>query len=96
MDVRFGSRDLERQCTDAKHMQKKFGVQMAKTLKLRLNELHMAKEMADLLSMPGRWEELRGDRNGQWSARLTKNWRLIVEPGDDSIVVWIVDITDYH
>jgi proteic killer suppression protein len=53
--------------------------------------------MADLLAGPGRWEELTGDRAGQWSARLTSNWRLIVQPEQrDVITVIIVEIVDYH
>ena len=46
--------------------------------------------MADLLLGTGRWEELKADRAGQWSARLTGNWRLIVEPDVDERVAVLV------
>ena len=53
--------------------------------------------MADLLEGSGRWEELKADRVGQWSARLTGNWWLIVppEPGD-LVTVLVVQIIDCH
>jgi proteic killer suppression protein len=78
-------------------MQKALGAQVAKALRLRLAELTYVEEMADLLHGTGRWEELTADRVGQWSARLTGNWRLIVEPHlGDSVVVLVVEIVDYH
>ena len=60
-------------------MQKSLGAERAKKLQLRLDDLRAAEKMADLLQMTGKWEELKADRAGQWSARLTGNWRLIVE-----------------
>lgn len=78
-------------------MQRKLGAQVAKTLKLRIFELRYATGMADLLAGTGRWEELSGDRAGQWSARLTANWRLIVQPrGREEITVIVIEIVDYH
>ena len=39
---------------------------------------------------------LHHDREGQYAARLTGRWRLIVEPGDDERTVWIFGVEDYH
>lgn len=78
-------------------MQKELGAQIAKPLKLRIAELRRAREIGDLLLGTGRWEELDADRAGQWSARLTANWRLIVSPVDRTVVtVRVVEIVDYH
>lgn len=96
MELRYASNELERQCTEQRYMQRKLGAQMAKALKLRLAELRRASEPADLLLGMGHWEELTQDRQGQWSARLTKNWRLIVEPEGNNVTVWIIEIVDYH
>ncbi|BCN54850.1 type II toxin-antitoxin system RelE/ParE family toxin [Prescottella equi] len=96
MELRYADNELERRCTDERHMQRKLGVPMAKTLRLRLDELRRAEEMGDLLFFAGKWEELKGDRAGQWSGRLTANWRLIVRPEDGTITVLVVEITDYH
>lgn len=96
MEIGYATRDLERLCTDQRRMQKHLGAQVAKTLKLRIAELRYVQEMKDLLLGTGKWEELKADRAGQWSARLTANWRLIVEPANDSITVAIIEIIDYH
>lgn len=96
MELRYATRELERICTDSRRMQKELGAQVAKALRLRITELTRVEEMADLLLGTGRWEELKADRAGQWSARLTGNWRLIVEPDTNTVVVLIVEIVDYH
>lgn len=96
MELRYATNELERQCTEQRYMQRKLGVQVAKSLRLRLAELHRASEPADLLLGMGNWEELKQDRQGQWSAHLTKNWRLIVEPEGNNVIVWIIEIVDYH
>ena len=64
-----------------------------------LGELHERRERgepADLLLGMGKWEAMTQDRLGQWSAHLTKNWRLIVEPEDNNVTVLVVEIEDYH
>lgn len=97
MELSCATRDLERTCTDARRMQRALGAHVAKALKLRITELTRVEEMADLPLGTGRWEELKADRAGQWSARLTGNWRLIVQPEpDDEVTVLVVEIVDYH
>lgn len=97
MQLGYADRELERQCADERYMQRKLGAQVAKALKLRIAELRFATEMKDLLLGTGRWEELSRDRSGQWSARLTANWRLIVQRDErDTITVIVVEIDDYH
>ncbi|MDF2047758.1 type II toxin-antitoxin system RelE/ParE family toxin [Microbacterium sp. Kw_RZR3] len=96
MQLRYANADLERVCTDERQMQKRFGVPVAKALKLRLFDLRATTDMPLLLQGRGRWEELHGNRAGQWSARLSPNWRLIVDPDGDDATVLIVEIVDYH
>lgn len=97
MELRYASRDLERTCTEDRRMQKQLGAQVAKALRLRIGELIAVQQFDDLLLGTGRWEQLLGDRAGQWSARLTANWRLIVvQEADDVVTALIVEITDYH
>jgi proteic killer suppression protein len=78
-------------------MQRVLGAQVAKSLKLRIAELMWTDDMSDLLLGTGRWEELTADRSGQWSARLTGNNRLVVQPEDgDGSTVSEVEINDNH
>jgi len=97
VELEYATHDLERTCTDERVMKKKLGVQVSKSLKLRITELRRAREFDDLRWGVGRWEQLSGDRGGQWSARLTGNWRLIVRPLErDLTAVLVLEIVDYH
>jgi len=97
VELDYADRELERVCTDERYMQRKLGAQMAKALKLRIAELRYVTEMSDLLLGTGRWEELSENRQGQWSARITGNWRLIVEPKpDEATTVVVIELVDYH
>jgi len=60
-----------------------------------LNFLNYARNINDLRSPPGnRLEKLSGDREGQHSVRINKQWRICfvwTEQGPED-----VEITDYH
>lgn len=88
---------MERVCTDERVMRKEVGADVAKALKRRLAELRSAETIEDVLHGPGRWETLQTDPGRQWSARLSANWRLIVETeGPDATTAVVVRVQDYH
>jgi proteic killer suppression protein len=61
----------------------------------RLYALDQANALRVLAAIPGcRLEKLRGDRRGQWSIRINKQWRVCFrfEAGD----AYEVEIVDYH
>jgi proteic killer suppression protein len=97
VELSYAAQDLEEICTNARRMQAALGAKVAKKLKRRIAELTYVEEMADLLEGTGRWEVLKADRAGQWSARLTGNLRLIVQPEEaDDGTVRVIEIVDYH
>lgn len=96
MELRYANGDLERVCTEARLMQKRLGADVAKKLQLRIKELERVQAVDDLLRGTGKWEQLKADRAGQWSARLDKKLRLIVEPDDNDQSAVIIEITNYH
>ena len=58
-------------------------------------QLHSAKTVEDLRAPPGnRLEQLSGDRKGQYSIRINKQWRLCFKWIDND--AFDVDIVDYH
>ena len=61
----------------------------------KLNYLHAAKNLKDLMIPPSNFlEGLTGDRKGQHSIRINKQWRIcFVWRGEDA---YNVEITDYH
>ena len=66
-----------------------------RTARRKLLYLDDADDLQDLLAPPGnRLEKLKGDREGQYSIRINKQWRICFD--------WIgnkaanVEIVDYH
>jgi toxin HigB-1 len=60
----------------------------------KLQMLDSAAELHDLRSPPGnRFEKLGGDRQGQYSIRINKQWRVCFAWSDEPCDV---EITDYH
>ena len=61
----------------------------------KLFQLHHAEEIIDLRVPPGnRLEKLGGDREGQWSIRINRQWRVCFEWHDGD--ARYVEIVDYH
>jgi len=61
----------------------------------RLEILDAADSLNDLAALPSnRFESLSGDRQGQYSIRINKQWRICFEWSQNGPVN--VEITDYH
>jgi len=61
----------------------------------KLQMIDAAVHIRDLESPPGnRLEKLSGDRVGQWSIRINRQWRVCFEWHDGA--AWNVEICDYH
>ena len=59
-----------------------------------LDDLEAARKPADM-DMPGlRLHSLTGNRRGQWSVRVSDNWRIVFRFEDGEAVD--VDLVDYH
>ncbi len=76
-------------------VRKGFPADLVRRAQQLLTLLDAASSMEDLRSPPGnRLEELLGDREGQHSIRINKQWRICfrwTEAGPEE-----VEITDYH
>ena len=110
MKILFAS-DRDKKIFESKSEQaRRFGPDAAKKLKTRLDDLDAAASMDTMRDLPGRWEELMGDRAGQFSALLTGGLRLIVKPTKhpppakpDGGLDWraidsvtVIEVVDYH
>lgn len=63
----------------------------------RLRILEAATSIRDLAQLPSnRFEALSGDRKGQYSIRINKQWRICFEWPKDANEPYNVEITDYH
>lgn len=69
----------------------------AKQAEKRLEILDAAQSLEDLRGLPSnRLEALSGDRQGQYSIRINRQWRLCFEWLVGSDGPENVEITDYH
>lgn len=108
MKVSYEDDDVETLCKYKKVATKKLGMESAKNLQRRLNELHAASAVSELAI--GRPHPLRYDRAGQFAVDLHRGQRLIFKPTlqppplkEDGSIDWsqVADITiinaeDYH
>lgn len=81
---------------------------VAKRLRLRINALEVFATLGEVVENDplGRWHPLHGDREGQWSGKLSANHRLIIVPQADGSVevaevlratdAEVQGIEDYH
>ena len=68
---------------------------MARTAYRKLVQLHNARSLDDLKAPPGnRLEALQGDRQGQHSIRINRQWRVCFRWSEGD--AHDVEITDYH
>lgn len=73
---------------------KKIPPELIKKLKIRLEVLDAAITIDDL-RLPGyNLHELKGDRQGTWSIRITGNWRITFQFKDRN--AFDVNLEDYH
>ncbi len=88
-------RDKLTQAVDDGSVRKGFPADLLRRAQLLLAVLDAATSLEDLRSPPGnRLEKMSGDRAGQHSIRINKQWRICfrwTDAGPED-----VEITDYH
>jgi proteic killer suppression protein len=63
----------------------------------RLDVLEAAVNLTDLMLLPSnRFEALSGDRKGQFSIRINRQWRVCFEWPEGQVRPFNIEITDYH
>jgi proteic killer suppression protein len=68
---------------------------IARVAARRLQAIDFATSIEDLVNPPGKsLENLKGDRNGQWSIRINDQFRVCFRW--DGVDAWEVEIVDYH
>jgi proteic killer suppression protein len=68
--------------------------ELSSRLKRQLDVLNRARTTRDM-NLPGyRLHQMKGDRSGSWSVKVSGNWRLTFRfEGEDALDV---DLEDYH
>lgn len=76
-----------------------FSREIVKAFRKRMQMIRGAPDERDFYALRSlHFEKLVGDREGQHSMRLNKQWRLILrlEKREDGKVVVVISISDYH
>ena len=93
MIKRFRSQEAERLCR--KRLSSRRVQSFADAAYRKLIQLDEAEELRDLRGIPGnRLEKLSGDREGQYSIRINKQWRICFRWEEGN--AYDVEITDYY
>ena len=70
---------------------------LERSAQIRLDRLEAAMSIKDLAVLPGNFfEALKGDRRGQYSVRINKQWKICFEWPHGSPGPQNVEIVDYH
>jgi len=110
LDVAFATEKLAKAMNSDTKLCKTYGPDIAKQIRRRLDDFQDAETLADLRTLPGRCEELTGNRAGQLSVRVSANDRLIFRPNHDPLptkhdggldwtevtAVEVIQVIDYH
>ena len=110
MEVFFASPKLAKLLRSRRDCAHEYGAENAKLIDIRLQNLSLARNLAEFYSLVSSLHELRGDRAGQLSFRLRGAWRMILVPADeppprkaDGGLDWtkiesvvVVSVEDYH
>jgi toxin HigB-1 len=98
MEVDFADDDLDRLETDPRTSAGR-GQNVDRGFRKVMQAIRAAADTRDLHAVRAlRLERLKGKRDHQWSLRLNKQWRLIVEfrgSGSNARVL-VIEIEDYH
>ena len=89
----FADRETEKIWNGVRSRKLPQEIQERALVKLRL--LNQARQLDDLKVPPGnQFELLKGERKGQYSIRINKQWRICFHWSDGG--PFDVEITDYH
>lgn len=68
-----------------------------RSARLKLDRMEAATSIRDIAALPGnRFEALAGDRRGQYSIRISDQWRVCFKWADGAVGPSNVEIVDYH
>ncbi len=99
MHVVFEDDDLRRLAEDASFAPKRWGADIIKAYRKKIQVLRAATDERDLHAMRSlRLEQLKGNRAGTSSIRLNDQFRLIIrfKTNDEGRMVIVIEMVDYH
>jgi proteic killer suppression protein len=78
LEIHFKDKKIRELCEKRAAAEKKLGAACARKLFTRLDDLHAASRVTELVA--GNPHPLKGDRQGQFTLNLAGGWRLVFAP----------------
>ncbi|MEA5122029.1 MAG: type II toxin-antitoxin system RelE/ParE family toxin [Propionibacterium sp.] len=99
MRIVFEDDDLRRLAEDASYAPRRWGADIIKAYRKKIQVLRAATDERDLYALRSlHLEQLKGNRAGSSSIRLNDQFRLVIKfrTDDDGRVVIVIEMVDYH
>lgn len=98
MEIEYKNATIRKVCTNAEVAEKKYGVQMAERIQMRIDQITAADSVEQMIQFKiGRCHPLVGNRKNQYAVDLVHPQRLIFEKkGNEIQIANILEIEDYH
>ena len=98
MQIRYRNSKIANSCTNYSYAKKKYGVELADRIFLRVKQLSAVNSIEELIKNSiGRCHLLKGERSGQFALDLLHPYRSIfVKVKYKFEIVEIIEIVDYH
>jgi proteic killer suppression protein len=109
MDICFRTTRLQKVCNDSKRGIQRYGSTRFGMIRLRLDDLHAANNLAEMRNVGG-CHALKGKRAGEFAVSLDGGWRLVFVPATEPVpllpdggidrklvtAIEVISIEDYH
>lgn len=99
MRIDFEDDDLRRLYEERDFVLSRIGPEVTKAFRKAVGFLVAASTQADIRNYKAlRLKKLQGDREGQYSVRLNRQWRLIIrfETDSEGQLLIVIEVVDYH
>lgn len=98
LQVKYKTKTLKKECTNAKVAIKKYGLPMAEKIHQRIDEISAAESVEEMIKYNvGRCHPLKGDLKDHFAVDLVHPQRMIFKKtGNEIQIAYIIVIGDYH
>ena len=98
LEIIYKNKSINKVCTDANAARKEYGIEMARKIHFRIDQISVAETVDQLVLFHiGRCHALHGDRKGQFAMDLVHPYRLVFAKVHNEVkIVEVQEIVDYH
>jgi len=84
MKIKFKTKKLRKILNDSVLIKRKYGKNREKIM-IRLSQIKASFNLEELMTLPGRYHKLKGDKKNQFACDLKHPYRLVFSPNDEPL-----------